>query len=204
MITRPFGPATIVVTEEPVGLGNQLAIERCRDLARTIRKVPAQQLEAEAWAPYGWLPLTDTDPRDGQHRLEFAWSDAHVNIIGHTLDELEKMDSSLRCREMFRHDTHTQTLMVLDHPAVIAVAPADNQLQGPDDAAAIQTFLLRPLDALVLARGTWHWGPYPVETQSVKMFNVQGLRYAEDNARADLQARGLEFDVPVGAPLGKA
>ena len=40
-------------------------------------------LSEEAWAPFGWLPVADTDPRDGEHRLSFAWDDVHVNIIGH-------------------------------------------------------------------------------------------------------------------------
>lgn len=166
-------------------------------MGQAARQVLAQPLTAEAWAPFGWLPREDTDPRDGEHRLEFRWDDAHVNIIGHTLAELEVVDDALRCVEMFRHDTHTQTLMPLDQTAVIAVAPAEVALNVPADAGAIRAFMLHPLQAIVLHRGTWHWGPYPVGAASVRLFNVQGLRYAEDNKRADLAALGLAFDVPV-------
>jgi len=161
----------------------------------TIRKLVPRALSEDAWAPFGWIPLPDTDPRDGEHRLEFAWSDAHVNVIGHTLDELEEVEGALRCPEMYRHLTHTQTLMPLDHVAVIAVAPADDPLESPADAERIEAFVLRPLDSIVLDRGTWHWGPYPLGAPAVRLFNVQGLRYAEDNDRADLRARGLTFDV---------
>ncbi len=165
----------------------------------TIRKLVPRALSEEAWAPFGWLPLRDTDPRDGEHRLEFAWSDAHVNVIGHTLDELEQVDGALRCPVMYRHLTHTQTLMPLDHVAVIAVAPADDPLESPADAERIEAFVLHPLDSIVLHRGTWHWGPYPLGAPAVRLFNVQGLRYAEDNDHADLQARGLTFDVATEA-----
>ena len=48
---------------------------------------------------------------------------------------------------------------------------------------------------MVLHRGTWHWGPFPVDADSVRLFNVQGLRYAEDNACVDLAARELDVDV---------
>ena len=165
----------------------------------TIRKLVPRALSEESWAPFGWIPLPDTDPRDGEHRLEFAWADAHVNVIGHTLDELEEVGGALRCPEMYRHLTHTQTLMPLDHSAVIAVAPADDPLESPADAERIEAFVLRPLDSIVLDRGTWHWGPYPLGARAVRLFNVQGFRYAEDNDRADLGARGLTFDVATDA-----
>jgi hypothetical protein len=53
------------------------------------------------------------------------------------------------------------------------------------------------LSPVVLHRGTWHWGPYPVGAESVRLFNVQGLRYREDNDSVDLLARGMPVDVLV-------
>jgi hypothetical protein len=50
----------------------------------------------------------------------------------------------------------------------------------------------------VLFRSTWHWGPFPTRTPEVRLFNVQGLRYAEDNELLDLAARGLAVDVLAG------
>jgi ureidoglycolate hydrolase len=83
----------------------------------------------------------------------------------------------LRCQMLFRHDTHTQTVMSLDVPAIIAVAPAAVDFADPSDAGSIRVFRLEPLEPLVLHRGTWHWGPFPVDA-AVRLFNVQGLRYA--------------------------
>ena len=162
------------------------------------RRVTAVPLSAEAWAPFGWLPVDDTDPADGAHRLAFSWSDPHVNVIGHRAEEISRAGGVLHCPEMYRHDTHTQVLLVLDVPAVVAVAPGDVGFDRAEDAETVRAFLLEPLDAFVLARGTWHWGPFPVEAGAVRLFNVQGLRYAEDNTRVDLQALMGGLDVLTG------
>ena len=159
------------------------------------RAIGPEPLTGAAWAPFGWLPVADTDPSDGDYTMAFAWGDAHVNIIGHARSEVPETDRGLRCEMLFRHDTHTQSVMSLDVPAVIAVAPADVDFSDPAHAASIHVFRLEPLEPLVLHRGTWHWGPFPVEAPEVRLFNVQGLRYAEDNACVDLAARGLAVDV---------
>ena len=60
----------------------------------------------------------------------------------------------------------------------------------------MRAFRLRPLDAFVLHRGTWHWGPFPLGGDPVQLLNVQGRRYAEDNASVDLPARtGSVLDI---------
>jgi ureidoglycolate lyase len=98
---------------------------------------------------------------------------------------------------LFRHDTHTQALMPLNVPAVIVVAPAGVEFdQDADaDAATVRAFRIEPLESLVLHQGTWHWGPFPMEGPEVRLFNVQGLRYAEDNRCVDLASKGLAFEV---------
>ena len=50
--------------------------------------------------------------------------------------------------------------------------------------------MVEPGETLVLHRGTWHWGPFPIRpATSVRLLNVQGRRYAEDNASVDVTAR---------------
>jgi ureidoglycolate hydrolase len=163
------------------------------------RKVGPEPLSEEAWAPFGWLPVADTDPRDGAHRLSFAWDDVHVNLIGHARTEVPATPDGLRCEMLYRHDTHTQTVMALEVPAVIAVAPAAVAFSDPGDVESIRVFRLEPLEPLVLERGTWHWGPFPVSADEVRLFNVQGLRYPEDNAMVDLAALGCDVDVVLAA-----
>jgi len=152
----------------------------------TIEALP---LTAAAWEPFGWLPVADTDPRDADHELEFAWGDPHVNVIAHTYDEIDHTGDGAVCTVMFRHDTHTQTLMALNGPAIVAVAPAGVDFSDPAHLEAVRAFRLEVQDALVLARGTWHWGPFPVAEPVVRLFNVQGRRYAEDNASVSFPER---------------
>jgi ureidoglycolate hydrolase len=159
------------------------------------KAVNPEPLRAEAWAPFGWVPVPDVDPRDGEQRMTFQWEDAHVNLIGHARSEVPQLEHGLGCEMLFRHDTHTQALMALDVPAVIAVAPADVEFERPDEVDSIRVFRLEPLQPFVLHRGTWHWGPFPVEAAEVRLFNVQGLRYAEDNRCVDLASNGLSVEV---------
>ena len=79
--------------------------------------------------------------------------------------------------------------------AVLVVAPAARDFSVPADLDSIRAFRLGPLQPVVLHRGTWHWGPFPVSAEAVRLFNVQGLRYAEDNACVDLASRGFDIDV---------
>jgi len=147
--------------------------------------LPTQPLTADGWRPFGWLPRPDTDPADGRESLHYEWADPHLNVIAHGPDEVEHTAAGLVCAGLYRHVTHTQALMPLNCDAVMAVAPAahDFAVEGTD---AIRAFRLAPLDAFVLAQGTWHWGPFPLGDEPVRLFNVQGRRYAEDNELADL------------------
>ncbi|HMK63265.1 MAG TPA: hypothetical protein VK386_06575, partial [Acidimicrobiales bacterium] len=83
---------------------------------------------------------------------------------------------------------------------VLAVAERAVAFAHPDDATSVRAFRLEPLDALVLHRGTWHWGPHPIDADVVHLFNVQGWRYLEDNTRIDLEAAGAAVDVQLAAP----
>ena len=164
-------------------------------MSEEVRRLTPVPLTSEGWAPFGWLPVPDTDPSDGDHRLEFAWQDVHVNLIGHRRDEVPEVSGGLRCDVLFRHATHTQVVMPLDVTAVVVVASAALSMKSATDVAEVRAFVLDTLQPIVLNRGTWHWGPYPVGAPSVEIFNVQGLRYAEDNDSVDLGALGAPLDI---------
>jgi ureidoglycolate hydrolase len=146
----------------------------------------AEPLTAERWAPFGWLPVRDTDPRDGASRLQFAWNDVHLNVIAHFTNEIPHVSNGLVCQKLFRHVTHTQALMVLDNDALMVVAAPGTSLTSAADLDALAAFELRAKDSFVLHQGTWHWGPFPMTADEVTLYNIQGLRYAEDNECCDL------------------
>jgi Ureidoglycolate lyase len=164
-------------------------------MSEEVRRITPVPLTGDGWAPFGWLPVADTDPRDGDHRLDFAWQDVHVNLIGHRRDEVPEVPGGLRCDVLFRHATHTQVVMPLDVTAVVVVAPSEVTMRAASDVVRVEAFVLHTLQSIVLDRGTWHWGPYPIGAPSVELFNVQGLRYAEDNDSVDLAALGAPLDV---------
>jgi ureidoglycolate hydrolase len=150
--------------------------------------VTAAPLDAAAWAPFGWLPVADTDPSDGSSTLHFEWGDPHLNVIAHTPDEVEQTERGLVCEGLYRHTTHTQALMPINCEAVLAVAAPGTDFVSPGSVDAIRAFRVQPLDVFVLERSTWHWGPFPIGADPVRLLNVQGRRYAEDNQYADLAA----------------
>ncbi len=166
-------------------------------MAEAERAVVAQRLAADEWAPFGWIPVADTDAADGAHRLEFEWQDAHVNVISHAPEEVERTRDGLQCDRLYRHLTHTQVLMALNGPSVIAVAPPGSDLTVPGGTEAVRAFRLEAFESLVLHRGTWHWGPFPLGTEPVRLFNVQGFGYARDNESVDLKGAGVELTVVV-------
>jgi ureidoglycolate hydrolase len=171
-------------------------------MEHTAPAITALPFNPAEWAPYGWIPVPDTDPSDGSARLEFEWNDVHLNLIGHDADEVPSTGHGLICEMLFRHRTHTQALMVLNCPAVVVVAPPGAAFRSAADAAQLRAFLLKPQDAFVLHRGTWHWGPFPIAAPRVEMLNVQGLRYAEDNDCCRLAESGASVEV-LTAPAGR-
>ena len=88
--------------------------------------------------------------------------------------------------------------MPLNVDAVVAVAPADTGFSAPSDLDQVRAFVLHPQDCFVLHRGTWHWGPFPLGPEPVRLLNVQGRRYVDDNASVVLpDALGAVISVVV-------
>ena len=118
-----------------------------------------------------------------------------MNLIGHARNEVPETARGLRCEMLFRHDTHTQTLMPLDVPAVIVVAPAGVEFADEADAGINPSLSARAARVPGPAPRHLALGPFPIEGPEVRLFNVQGLRYVEDNRCMDLAAKGLSVDV---------
>jgi hypothetical protein len=166
-----------------------------RGMAETIT-IDAEPFAPEAWREFGWVPVPDSDPSDGIHSLEFGWEDAHLNYISHGPDEVDRIGDALVVDRLYHHDTHTQALMPLNCRSWIAVAPAFVDFSYPAQVESVRAFLLDPLACIVLHRGTWHAGPFPLGQEPVRMLNLQGRRYEEDNAYVDLgHATGVRVTV---------
>lgn len=177
--------------------------------ARSRPVVRAAPLDAGAWAPFGWLPVPDTDAADGAdpiHRLSFADGDPHLNFIAHGYDEVVHEEGAARCDRLFRHRRHTQALVAVDVFGVLVVATPASGLPdvatAEEAAALLRTFLLAPLDCVVLHAGTWHWGPFPVAPGTIRLLNVQARGYLGDNDSVDLAGRAVDVAVDPGLGPG--
>ena len=162
---------------------------------RTIELKP-EPATPESFAPYGVIPPFEGDGNPTAD-LVFTRDDGWVNFIGHTLAEIEVRDFRLRCELLNRHDTHTQTLMPMTGDALVVVAPAAVDFSEPEHFETVKAFALPQYACVHLHRGTWHWGPYPLDAPSVRIFNVQGRGYADDNGIAWLaRDHDTVFEVP--------
>jgi ureidoglycolate hydrolase len=163
-----------------------------------IVTLTAEPLTRDGFAPFGALPPDEGDEPTAD--LEFTLNDGWANYIGHTLDEIDVVDGALRCDVLNRHDTHTQTLMPVSGDAIVVVAPAAVAMTTVADIASARAFVVRQYECVHLARGTWHWGPYPIGAPMVRVFNIQGRGYPNDNGVAALASDlGVVFDVPAPA-----
>jgi ureidoglycolate hydrolase len=154
-------------------------------MAETIT-IDTEPFTPDAWREFGWMPVADSDPTDGIHSLEFSWEDAHLNYITHTPEEVERANGDFVLERMYHHDTHTQALMPLNGRSLIAVAPAFLDFGNAAHVESVHAFVLEPLVCIVLHRGTWHYGPFPLGPEPLRLLNLQGRRYEEDSDFVDL------------------
>jgi len=150
-----------------------------------VRRLAVQPLSPVAFSAFGVLPPDEGGPGPTAD-VRFDLDDGWVNFIAHAADEVEQGPAGPRCDHLNRHDTHTQTLMPMDDDAVIVVAPADAQFTDAADVERVAAFLIPREQPVHLHLGTWHWGPYPVHAPSVRLLNVQGRGWPDDNTVADL------------------
>jgi ureidoglycolate hydrolase len=149
----------------------------------------------ESFAPYGVIPPFEGDGNPTAN-LVFTRDDGWVNFIGHSLSEIEVRAGRLRCELLNRHDTHTQTLMPMTGDALLVVAPADVDFSAPEHLDAVKAFALPQYACVHLHRGTWHWGPYPVGADELRVFNIQASGWPTDNGVAELtRDHGVVFEV---------
>ena len=166
--------------------------------AQTEPRTIALSLEPatrESFAPYGVLPPLEGDGHPTAD-LVFTRNDGWVNFIGHTLDEVAVRAGRLRCELLNRHETHTQTLMPMSADALVVVAPAGVDFSRPEHLDTVKAFALPQYSCVHLHRGTWHWGPYPVGAEEVRVFNIQGRGWPTDNKVVELaRDHGVVFEV---------
>ena len=145
-----------------------------------------------AWAPFGWLPVRRHRPEGRCAPDDVRLGRPHVNLIGHTLDEVPETATRPALRDAVppRHP----------HPGPDAAQRAGGHRGGARPGSSSPTAGGRRLDPCLPAAS--RWSPWcctgargtgarsPSGAARCALFNVQGLRYAEDNRRVDLAGQG--------------
>jgi ureidoglycolate hydrolase len=140
----------------------------------------------EAWAPFGRIPSDEGTEHDDAD-LDCLLNDGHANFIAHDNSEIAFREcGGALCELLNRHDTHTQSLMPVDVDADVVVAPAAVDFSQPAHLQTVKAFRLPPLAVVHLTLGTWHSGPYALHAGRVRLFDIQGRGYPDDNGIAGL------------------
>jgi ureidoglycolate hydrolase len=166
--------------------------------AAVVRRLTLETVTRETWSAFGQVP-GDFGTEYDTASVEFVWNDGGVNFIAHSNDEISfSADGFAICELLNRHDTHTQTLMPFDGDAYAVVAPAGVDFSRPDHFDTVRAFLLPRYSVVNLAIGTWHWGPYPIAAETLRIFNVQGRGFVNDNGIAWLtRDLGVSYEVEI-------
>lgn len=141
----------------------------------SIRRVRAEPLTEEAFAPYGQVIAR------GDMVMELRGEEVfHLNVLHYDY-------RPLRCDHLNRHHRATQALVALaGKPTLLVVAPSDAEFSDAADLDRVQAFVCDGTAGVNLALGTWHWGPYPIH-EYVDLVNVQGRYFDTDNEVAYLE-----------------
>lgn len=160
--------------------------------SQNLRALVAQPVTAAAFAPFGQLIEATADGAPAgaaDHALDLSAGRPRFYIMA-----LEHRP--LAISRITRHAQATQVLASVGGGAwLLAVAPPDAGRAAPDPAH-IEAFLIPGDVAVLLARGTWHAGPY-FEPPAMSFFNLElEDTNVVDHDTCDLQASfGLTFDL---------
>lgn len=98
-----------------------------------------------------------------------------------------------RLEKLERHLATPEVLVALDGEVVVCAAPPGTD-PSRCSADEVHGFVLRQGQGLWMAKGTWHWIPFPTGRQPVRML----LLFREATGDRDLEV------VPLSAPLAVA
>jgi len=150
------------------------------------RTVKVQELSPEAFAPFGWY--TDmVNPAENTPKMALGAIEYFPDMLRAHFDPSADVTFSL-CRnqkrdlviDAFECHSHTcECMMPLNADMLLQVAPPSVPGEVPLDK--VQVFRVPKGTAVVMRPGTWHHGPFAVDSESVDVLVVLPERtYAND------------------------
>jgi len=124
-----------------------------------------EKLTQETFAPYGTVLSERREPCDaGNEQFAFNADVALFEIPGGgTVGILEGKQREVILKCMERHVKTPEILFQMSGDAILFVGRSDDH---GTEIKAINAFLFKQGQSVLMAPGTWHWVPYPVDAKS--------------------------------------
>lgn len=152
------------------------------------RRLVAQRVTPESFAPFGRILGQDDDPPERQVVARFTGGQEPMPSI---IDEVNP-DGVPVCTWLARHHHQSQALTPIDGPILLVLAPAGVDPRSEAGRAATTAFVADVAEGVLLDIGVWHWGA-SVRRGRVRVSNLQGHRWPEDNDVRSLEDGGLAW-----------
>lgn len=146
---------------------------------KLLRKVPIEDLTPEAFARYGRVVEV---PKSSPNKCGLGWDCwTPVDLIQATtpigVGIVHTCERPLVVTEMERHVRREELLWPTD-TAVIQPMALPERLDDPaaqPDPSTVRVFLIRPGQAIIMAKGAWHSAAYPAGSSAVYFFAIETM-----------------------------
>lgn len=154
--------------------------------------INVQPLTAKGFEPYGSIisgsagqPLVDNE------EITYWGKIALVNMPNNiSTGILFAHDREHIITKMERHMRTSEILVAMEGDSVICLAvPSSHEAEITNIAA----FNLKKGDAVALQKGTWHWSPFPWESEGAKFLVI----FANDTESNDLEIREIDKSIVI-------
>lgn len=124
-----------------------------------MRRIKAEALTAEAFAPFGKTLDTEGRPFAGEDGM-YRWYDREASVEGAGAVSVNLMACLARefvFSKFERHMRTTETMLPLTGPLVVAGIPA-----GEPSPDRVRAFIVPVGKGISWAPGVWHYAPFPL------------------------------------------
>lgn len=145
------------------------------------------ELTKEAFSPWGkYISADEESGRDSTPEFDYVGNIAVSKLMGPvSMSILHPAKRDIIVNQFESHRLTPEICTALRNNCIIFAA---GDVNGVPDIPNTQAFLLKEGDTIVYDPGTWHWVPYPVDTQTC----TQLIIYKDQTGKNDFYLHKLE------------
>lgn len=167
----------------------------------SLKKVPLRELSEEAFAPYGNVVCLPNNLPTKKGQGWKCW--LPVSLVSITTDLgiglVVTQERPLVVTEMERHVSREEILWPTDK-AVVQPMALPKDLDDPSavpDPDTVCAFLIKPGQAIVMAKGAWHSAAYPIDKDTLYFFAIE----EKDDAVGDMNDPWVTFPAGISVEV---